>query len=76
MLSQDELKNLNLKEIYEELEKNKLTLYKLRLLVSSRQSKETAKLKDLRHYIARLHTKKNLLKLEAPKKTPKSDVVK
>lgn len=76
MITLDELKRLNLKELAEELKKAKIDLLKLRLAVASRQSKETSKLKELRKYVARMKTLKRMLEIEQIKENPKSPVTK
>lgn len=76
MLATEELKHYNPKELENELQKAEFDLYKLKLAVSSRQSNETAKLKLLRRYIARIKTIKRMLKIEQPKENPKSQVTK
>lgn len=72
----DELTKMNQKELEEELEKSRIDLFKLRLSVSTRQTKETSKLKGLRKYIARIKTLKALLAVEQIKENPKSLVTK
>lgn len=72
----DELIKLNQKELEEELEKSRIDLFKLRIAVSSRQTKETSKLKGLRKYIARIKTLKRMLEIEQIKENPKSLVTK
>lgn len=62
MIPKDELQKLNERELEEELRKSQLDIYKLRLSVITRQSKETSKLKSLRKYIARVKTMQQLLK--------------
>ncbi|GEM_PF-5696671 len=75
MVTLDELKKMTHKELDEEFQKSKLNLLKLRLGVSTRQQKETSKLKDLRKYIARIKTLKRMLKIEQIKENPKSAVI-
>lgn len=76
MLSLDEIQKMTEKELEEELRKSGFDLLKLRLGVSSRQTKETSKLKLLRKYIARIKTLKRMLKVEQIKENPKSAVTK
>lgn len=76
MISLDELQKMTEKELEEELRKSGFDLLKLRLGVSSRQTKETSKLKLLRKYIARIKTLKRMLKIEQIKENPKSAVTK
>lgn len=76
MLSLDELQKMTEKELEEELRKSGFDLLKLRLGVSSRQTKETSRLKLLRKYIARIKTLKRMLKMEQIKENPKSAVTK
>lgn len=76
MLSLDEIQKMTEKELEEELRKSGFDLLKLRLGVSSRQTKETSKLKLLRKYIARIKTLKRMLKTEQIKENPKSAVTK
>ncbi len=76
MLSLDELQKMTDKELEEELKKSGLNLLKLRLGVTSRQTKETSKLKVLRKYIARIKTLKRMLKIEQIKENPTSAVTK
>lgn len=56
MITFEELKHLNERELNEELRKSKIDLLKIRLAVAAKQSKETSKLKALRKYIARIKT--------------------
>lgn len=70
MVTHDELKKMQAKELMEEAAKATLEYVKLRLGVSTRQSKETAKLKVLRHHIARAKTYKRMLEMETKEKTP------
>lgn len=72
----DELRKMNDKELEEELVKAKTDLLKLRFAVSTRQSKETSKLKELRKYIARMKSVKRMLEIEQIKENPKSSVIK
>lgn len=72
----DELRKMNEKELEEELVKAKTDLLKLRFAVSTRQSKETSKLKELRKYIARMKSVKRMLEIEQIKENPKSSVIK
>lgn len=72
----DELRKMNEKELEDELVKAKIDLLKLRLAVTSRQSKETSKLKGLRKYIARMKSIKRMLEIEQIKENPKSSVIK
>lgn len=76
MISLDELQKMTEKELEEELRKSGFDLLKLRLGVSSRQTKETSKLKLLRKYIARIKTLKHMLKIEQIKENPTSAVTK
>lgn len=76
MITLDELKRMNPKELAEEIKKAKIDLLKLRLTVASRQSKETSKLKGLRKYVARMKTLKRMLEIEQIKENPKSPVTK
>jgi ribosomal protein L29 len=76
MVALDELKKMTDKELEEELQRSGLDLLKLRLGVSSRQIKETSKLKALRKYMARIKTLKRMLKVEQIKENPKSAVTK
>lgn len=62
MYSNEELKKLGAKELDEELKKITLELLKLRLALSSRQSKETSKLKLLRKYVARMKMYRHITK--------------
>lgn len=75
MTPKDELKKLSDRELLEELNKSQLDLYKLRLAVSMKQSKETTKLKALRRHIARIKTVQRMLKIEQVKENSKSTVV-
>lgn len=75
MVTLDELKKMSQKELDQEFQKSKLDLLKLRLGVSTRQQKETSKLKDLRKYIARIRTLKRMLEVEQIKENPKSTVI-
>lgn len=68
MLTLEDLKKMNAKELTQELNKAKLDLYKLRLGVSMRQSKESAKLKFLRRYIARINTVSNAGRMKNAKR--------
>lgn len=52
------------KELDEEFRKAKLELLKLRLGLASHQIKETAKVKKLRRYIARIKTLERQLAIE------------
>lgn len=73
MVTTDELKNMKNEELESELKRAYIELYKLSIAVTSRQSKETAKLKALRKYIARIKTLKRMLSVEqAPEKTSSS----
>jgi ribosomal protein L29 len=54
----EEIKNLAPAELDKEIAKNKHELLQTRIQVSSGQSKETSKLKQLRKLIARLETVK------------------
>lgn len=72
----DELKGMNVSELETETNKSKLELLKMKLSVSSRQSKEFSKLKDLRKHIARAKTVKRMMKTEKAKENPTSSVIK
>ncbi|MFA6521555.1 MAG: 50S ribosomal protein L29 [Candidatus Gracilibacteria bacterium] len=76
MFTVEEIKKLSEKDLLEEIRKSKFELLKTRLGISSRQSKETSKLKELRKYIARIKTFKRMLKIEQAPENPKSDVIK
>lgn len=76
MIPLNELKSLNDKELETELKKADLDLLKLRLAVSSRQSKETTKLTALRKYVARIKTLKRIMKKERPVENPQSAIIK
>lgn len=76
MLTKEELIKMNARELDQEIEKTRVDLLKLRLMLASRQSKETAKLKRLRIYVARIKTIKRMLKMEAPKENPVNTVTK
>lgn len=71
-----DLKQMTELELENELKKAGMDLYKLRLAVTARQSKETFKLKALRKHIARIKTVQKLMKLERIKEQPKSAVTK
>ncbi len=70
MISIEELKSMNQKELNEELKKAKLELLKVRLAVASRQSKESSKIKSLKKHIARVKMLKNSLAMEQIKENP------
>lgn len=76
MVTKEELKKLNEKELDEELQKAKIELLRLRFGIASKQNKETSGLKALRKYVARVKTIKRLLQLEQIKENPKSPVTK
>ncbi|MBI5413720.1 50S ribosomal protein L29 [Candidatus Peregrinibacteria bacterium] len=76
MVTLDELKKLNDKELNEELQKAKIELLRLRFGVASKQNKETSGLKALRKYVARVKTMKRLLQFEQIKENSKSAVTK
>lgn len=76
MITLEELKQMKKTELSSELKRAYIELYKLSLAVTSRQSKETAKLKALRKYIARVKTLKQMMKREQAKTSPKSSVTK
>lgn len=76
MYNLDELIKMAEKELEEEMQKAKLDLLKLRLAVTSRQSKETSKLKALRKYIARIKTLRRARSIEQIKENPQSQVIK
>ncbi len=76
MITFDELKHLNEKELSEELIKSKIDLLKIRLAVAARQSKETSKIKALRKYVARIKTMQQMMAREQIKENPKSSVTK
>lgn len=76
MVELEELKKLTLRELEEEVQKSHFDLLKLKLAVASRQSKETAKLKSLRKYIARIKTMKQIMAREKAPETAKSSVTK
>lgn len=63
MITFNELQKMNAKELSEELAKVELDLAKTRLLITTRQSKETVKLKNLRRYRARIKTLQRMLVL-------------
>lgn len=73
-MTTEDLKKLSDTELLEAYEKGKLSLLKLRLAVASRQSKNSAELKDLRKMIARIKTIKRLMEIEKIKEDPKSAV--
>lgn len=56
MIASEELKKMTRKELEEEVKKASHELLKLRFALAGRQSKETAKVKAYRKYIARLKT--------------------
>lgn len=76
MYNLDELIKMAGKELEEEMQKAKLDLLKLRLAVTSRQSKDTSKLTALRKYIARIKTIRRMRELEQVKENPQSQVIK
>ena len=76
MLTYEELTKLAGKELEEELHKAGFDLMKLRLGVTSRQSKETAKLKALRKYLARIKTIKHMQELDKLRENAQTTVTK
>lgn len=63
-------------ELEHEHGKASYDLLKLRMALSSRQSKETSKVKLLRKYIARINTIKRFMKIERAPENKKSAVTK
>lgn len=70
MIPIDELKKMTKNELSEEIKKAIVELLKLRLSVSSRQSKEVSKFKSLRKYIARIKTLKHMFMLDKAPENP------
>lgn len=68
MKDDDSINNLNGPELNEELKKARHELMQLRINISSRQSKETAKLTLLRKKIARIRTRQTTLSKQAPER--------
>lgn len=67
-MNDDPINNLNGQELNEELKKARHELMQLRINISSRQSKETAKLTLFRKKIARIRTRQTLLAKQAPER--------
>lgn len=76
MLPLEDLRKLSKKELDEELQKSKIELLKLRLGVAARQNKNTAELKGLRKYVARMNGVKHFHTREKVKENSKSSVTK
>lgn len=74
MIPFEELKRMKEAELESELKTAYIELYKLSLAVTSRQSKEIAKLKALRKYIARIKTLRRMMEMERAKENPKTFV--
>lgn len=76
MYTTEELRKLADKEMRQELEKAQFELLKIKLAVQSKQEKNTAKLQNMRTYVARIKTIKREMEMEAAPENPKSTVTK